>query len=85
MIEQEATLPADEAKEEGGLRVSVPRGRNSLGRCVCKYFHCNIVCVRVSTEGVAEGVNGNHISADPLRHKVELQKLAAYFFVLNIK
>jgi len=45
--------------------------------------HCVRACV--STEGVAEGVNGNHISADPLRHKVELQKSAAYFFVLNIK
>lgn len=45
--------------------------------------HCACACV--STKGVAEGVNENHISADPLHHKAEFQKSVAYFFVLNIK
>lgn len=44
------------------------------------------VCVRVrSTKGAAAQVNKDHVRADPLRRRVDLQISAAYFFVLNIK
>lgn len=87
MTERVTTVPADEVKEEEGSQVAVPRGKKKILRedtCANIFTATLCVCVR-STKGAAAQVNKDHVRADPLRRRVDLQISAAYFFVLNIK
>lgn len=90
MIEQVATVPAGEAKEEEeGLQVAVPPGEKKIiilcaATCANIFTATSCVCVW-STEGAATQVNKDHVRADPPRRRVDLQISAAYFFVSNIK
>lgn len=58
---------------------------NALREDACAKTLSRRLRVCASSEGAAGQVHDDHIRADPLPHKVELQISAAYFFVSNIK